>query len=389
MNTTARSEDRDPAISKLRGVNIIFVFGNLERGGAERQGLYLARYLKERCGAHVQIWGLNERPGKLSVLCEQSDIPWRGFSFPLSKVKALLYLALLARSLKKEKPDILLPYTYFPNVVCGLVWKFTGAKLCVWNQRDEALNLNTTFWQKAAVSSTPRFIANSTNAKDALVRLYQLREDNVQVIHNGISLPPPAASREVWRKRLHLSPETFVACMLANIHQDKDHVTLLKAWRAVLDMTKQEQAAPVLLLAGRCHEYGEKMKSLASELDLGDCIRFIGEVDDVSGLFRAVDLCVHSSKSEGLPNGVLEAMSAGLPIVGTNIPGIREAVGDAGIHFLAPPGNSDMLAAHIFEFFQDPLLRTKIGYALQKRVREEFDLALMCTRTTTFLSRVY
>lgn len=375
--------------SKLRGLNIILVFGNLELGGAERQGLHLAQYLQERCGAHVQIWGLSNRPGKLSVLCEKSNIPWRSFSFPLSRVKALLYLALLARSFRKEKPDILLPYTYFPNVVCGLVWKYTGARLCVWNQRDEALNLNTTFWQKAAVASLSRFIANSSNAKDALVTLYQLREDSVRVIHNGISLPPPAESREVWRKRLQLSPETFAACMVANIHQDKDHVTLLKAWRAVMDMTKQEQTAPVLLLAGRCHEYADKVKTLASDLDLANNVRFIGEVDDVSGLLHAVELCVHSSKSEGLPNGVLEAMSIGLPVVGTDIAGLREAVGEEGVRFLSPPGNELLFAAHISKFLHDPILRLNIGAAMRQRVHDLFDLTAMCTQSATYLSGVY
>ena len=63
--------------------------------------------------------------------------------------------------LRAAQPDVLMPYTWLLNVVCGFVWKWAGAGLCVWNQRDEGLFLPYATWERWAVQRTPRFIANS------------------------------------------------------------------------------------------------------------------------------------------------------------------------------------------------------------------------------------
>lgn len=375
--------------SKLRSARIIFIFGSLELGGAERQGLYLARFLKDECGANVQIWGLQGGPGRVSQLCEEYGIPWRCASFMWPDKSYLIpgELFKFSRLLLCEKPDILLPYTVFPNYVCGLAWKLTDAKLCVWNQRDEGIVLTKHLLYRLAVWLTPYFLTNSIVAKDFLIQTYGVRPDKIHLIHNGVALASPFDDRETWRKRLGLSDDSFVACMLANIHRFKDHMTLIKAWREVLDRAKGEKNPPVLLLAGRFDEGCEELKELVKDLGLSDAVRFIGKVDDVAGLLQSVDLCVHSSKSEGLPNAVLEAMAAGLPVVATDIPGIREAVGPDVYRHLAAPGDPAGLADHVLEFLQNPTLCNTIGKMMLKRVQEEFSLSAMCVKTVSFITK--
>src|SRR2546426_8921983 len=89
------------------------------------------------------------------------------------------------------------------------------------------------------------------------------------------------------------------------------------------------------------------MRALARELNLGRSVRFLGPVDDVPGLLSAVDLAVLSSTSEGCPNAVLECMASGLPVVATDIPGIRKAVGPSGYNYLAPPDDARSFAERI------------------------------------------
>jgi glycosyltransferase involved in cell wall biosynthesis len=96
----------------------------------------------------------------------------------------------------------------------------------------------------------------------------------------------------------------------------------------------------------------------------------VGEVDDVSGLLGACDLAVFSSRSEGLGRGATEPMYVGLPVVGTDVPGIREAVGDVGAAFLAPPGDAAGLADRIVRLAADPELRVQVGRANAALVRE-------------------
>lgn len=382
--------NREECHNNLRGKKFVFVFGNLELGGAERQGLMLARYLKERHGADVRVLGLQENPGTLSRLCDQSGLPWRGvklsWRWELRHLPAdLLELNRIAALVRREKPDVLLPYTFFPNVLCGLIWRFTGAALCIWNQRDEGFFLEPEFWRRLAARLTPYFIANSGEGRDALLRAFSIPAERIAVIRNGVMLEPPGSGRREWREKLSLSDGVPAACMVANLHGYKDHDTLLRAWADLPPLLPSGTPAPVLLLAGRADQ-GEGVRALAGTLGLGDCVRFLGEVRDVPGLLQAVDFCVHSSRSEGLCNAVLEAMAAGLPVAATDIPGIREAVGPDGMRFLAPVGDVKGLAGCMAELARDPALRAEVGERMRRRVREEFAAESCCRLAADFVA---
>jgi len=208
----------------------------------------------------------------------------------------------------------------------------------------------------------------------------------IKMINNGVHLRPAEADRATWRKSLALSPSATAACMVANLHSGKDHTTLLKAWRQVLDGHPRTSEPPVLLLAG--HSYGsaaEELEALALDLDLGKSARFLGEVRDITGLLTAVDIGVFSSRSEGCPNGVLECMASGLPVAGTDIPGLRQALGPDGYEFLAPPGDPGTLAKHILRFIADRDLRERAGARNRERIERDFSPQRMAQQTASIL----
>src|SRR5216684_8228660 len=124
----------------LRNKRIIFVLGSLELGGAEHQAVILARYLSEQERAIVEVWGFNHA-GPISLMCQQHGLAWRVLPYPFvaNHGARLVSLAKLAWILRRARPDILLSYTLIPNIACGLVWRWTGAQVCVWNQRDEGI----------------------------------------------------------------------------------------------------------------------------------------------------------------------------------------------------------------------------------------------------------
>lgn len=381
----------DPHPEKLRGIKILFIFATLKIGGSERQGLLLASFLKNDLEADVEIWGLSKELGELTQLCEANRVPWKNKPFfwtakwyltPV-KIVELLKLTLL---LRKNKPDIILSYTWLPNVVCGLTGKIAGAKLCVWNQRDEGIGLKGTFWERQAIKRTSFFLSNTERGKELLINKYGPDPRKVFTIVNGIELPSPIHDRNTWRSNLKLNNNSFLACMVANIHRNKDHPTLLKAWRMILDRCKDEGRKPHLVIAGRFYEGEKELKSLVAELNLGENVKFLGMVDDVSGLLHSCDLYVHSSTSEGLPNAVLEAMAAGLPVVATDIPGIRECFGESGWDFLSPVGNSAILSDYLWKLYQDDNLRLKIGASLKEHVRATFSPSDMCNKTVSLLA---
>jgi glycosyltransferase involved in cell wall biosynthesis len=356
----------------LAGRRVIFVFAGEILGGAERGALDLAVPLARAEGAAVEIMALDDRPGRARTIAEAEGIPWTTVRTPwtggrLAKTLSLLRVAL---GLRRLRPDVLLAHTNFPNVVSGLIWRLTGAKVAVWNQWDV---LGTRRFSPAlfrrALRQTPLVVTEAFHARDWLVQEWGADPRRVHVIRGDVQLPPARESRAAWRTRVGLDDDVFVACMLANFHSGKDHTTLLHAWRRVVDALDADGRTAVLLLAGRPAGTESSVKALAFDLDLRDHIRFLGDVEDVRGLLGAVDLAVFSSRSELFGRAATEPMLAGLPVVGTDVPGISEPLGEAGHSFLAPPGDAAGLAEAILQFAYDPELRVRVGEANAELLR--------------------
>jgi glycosyltransferase involved in cell wall biosynthesis len=144
---------------------------------------------------------------------------------------------------------------------------------------------------------------------------------------------------------------------------------------------------PRLLLAGRADAAAGRLERLAAELKIVGDMRFLGAVDDVGSLLGACDLGAFSSRREGCPNGVLECMAAGLAIAATDIPGIRDVVGEEGAVLLAPPGDPAALAAKILLAAGDDGLRSRLGGSMAQRAKSDFSVDGMVATTAGILAR--
>jgi glycosyltransferase involved in cell wall biosynthesis len=360
----------------------------LEMGGAERQSLHLARFLQDRCGAEVEMWGLRSG-GTVAELCDRHGIAWRivPFTWPAGNLRKVRDLSRFAWQLRKARPDVLMPYTVVPNAACCLVWPWTGAARCIWNQRgvlDQYVSLRC---QGVAARRAPCLIANARHTARSLVEQFHVDPQRVHVVHNGIDLDLLGArSGADWRHKLGIDSGAFVACMLARLSVDKDHATLLRAWRRVVDRMAADGPAPVLLLAGRAVDTMEISKALAFDLQLERSVRFLGHVDDIPGLLQSADLAVFSSPAEGCPNGLLECMAAGLPIAATDNEGVREAVGPANERFLVSPGDAEAMAELILELARRGDERMRAGRENRERVASQFSYAGMGEATARFMA---
>jgi len=109
-------------------------------------------------------------------------------------------------------------------------------------------------------------------------------------------------------------------------------------------------------------------------LGLGDAVEYHGAVPRAAVLDRLsrADIALLSSRSEGQPNSVMEAMHAGLPIVGTRIAGIRELVGEEGEAWLFDVGDAQGMARAVARLAADPALRAAIGERNRLRIRERY-----------------
>lgn len=371
------------------GRRFTFVLAWSVFGGAERGALHLARHLRD-AGAAVDVCSLTGRDGEARSRFEDSGILWRAlpFEWPLGRIAKARALAEFAWRLRRLRPDVLMPFCSRPNILCGLVWRAAGASFCVWHQRD--VNPVTKFsgsLLRRAARATPVLMSNSRHGIDHLVALTGVPRERMHYAPNGLDEPSAVAGREEWRRRLGAGEEDFVACMIAHLREGKDYETLLRAWRLVTDALG-ERARRAILAVGGAGPVEVPAKALAFDLDLRSSVRFPGHVEDVGGLVSACDGGVLSSLREGCPTFVLECMAAGLPVTGTDIPGIREAVGPEGYPLLAPAGDAGRLADAILRIADDPDGGRRLGERNAARVRAEFSVQRMLEGHTAVLEGV-
>ena len=112
----------------------------------------------------------------------------------------------------------------------------------------------------------------------------------------------------------------------------------------------------------------------AAALGLSDRVRFLGEVADVPARLREAHVFVLSSRSEGLPISVLEAMAAGLPVVASDVGGLRELVAAEESGILVPAGSPALLAAALTRLVDTPELRISMGAESRRRVEASFTI---------------
>ena len=154
---------------------------------------------------------------------------------------------------------------------------------------------------------------------------------------------------------------------------------LLRAWAEL-----PRPADARLVLAGDGPEHAA-LKQLAATLGVAHSVDFPGLVTDVPSLLVGACLYVQASHQEGLPNAVLEAMAAGLPVVATRVSGHEDVVAHGRTGLLVPPANPAALADAMHALLADPAMRSRMGQAARIDIEQTFCADIITAR----LLRVY
>jgi glycosyltransferase involved in cell wall biosynthesis len=115
------------------------------------------------------------------------------------------------------------------------------------------------------------------------------------------------------------------------------------------------------------------LEELTSRLGLSDRVKFLGSIENVPDVAAGAHLVVHTSRSEGLSNILLEGMAEGVPVVATDVGGTPELVTDGETGMLVPPDDPVLLAAKIKQLLNDPALRSRLGDSALSRVRARYN----------------
>lgn len=313
--------------------HFIFFFDSLTLGGAERYGLYLAYHLKAK-GHKITILAFkHDSEPDLEKFFFDGPLDYQQIPYGFSKsthAYRIIQLVKLIPKIRVLHPDIILSFTVRPNIICGAIWKFTGAQKHIWNQQDEGFGLSANKRDKILVRSLKQATFMVSNSAKGIEKLKELVNQNthskIKYIPNGI---PPVdeskLSKNYWRDILKINREDFVVVKLANLTSYKDHKTVIRAWKIFIDKIENKKNA-YLLLAGRKGDTYEEVNGLINELGLQFSVFILGQINKVNELLIDCNIAIHSSPSEGLPNSVIECMNIGLPLIATEIDGHIEAL---------------------------------------------------------------
>jgi glycosyltransferase involved in cell wall biosynthesis len=192
-----------------------------------------------------------------------------------------------------------------------------------------------------------------------------IESEKIAVVHNGI--PDGAGLADPTREPVTLA-------MPARFDAPKDHVTLLKALATLVKYPW------TLRLAGAGRSL-PSIRRLARTLGIERRVKFLGECSDVPRLLAESQIFVLSSKIEAFPISILEAMRAGLPVVASNVGGVREAVEEGRTGYLVSPGDPQALGERLRTLFADPLLRLSLGRQGRRRYLDHFTAERMVAET--------
>ncbi len=216
-------------------------------------------------------------------------------------------------------------------------------------------------------------VAISKEVADSLARVYGLT--NLPLILNGIEVQKYRQDKTVrfsWRRQNQVSTESVVCVAVGRLVPAKNHALLLRAFREVADAVPAAQ----LLIAGD-GMLRRELEELSRALGLTGRVRLLGERSDIPELLAAADLFVLSSNWEGHPLSVMEALSAGLPVVATAVGGVPEQVDEGVTGLLVPPDDCPALSQALLRLLNDSALRTEMGQHAQQQAGDRFSLTAM------------
>lgn len=349
-------------------VNVVWLQTGAQIGGTEMMNFRTWQQLHGRQFA-VQILFLDE-PGPVSQLYQQAGhqpIHLHYHQRPLPHVWADLN-----RILQAQPVHILHIFGTRANLLGRLAARRTPHTRVVCGQRSIGNGRPWLPWmERLSQRWVHRYISNSHAGARWLQNQANIPSHKIRTIHSGLDPTPfMQATPGQLRPSLGIPAHQPIIASIGNLRKIKDQETLLKAAKQL-----QDQGHPFhLLLVGE----GQQQKPLAAlcqQLNLQQRTHFLGRRTDVSAILAAATLKVLSSRAEGLPAAILEAMAAALPVVATAVGGVPELVQHQQTGLLVPPANPTALAQAIAHLLAQPDLAQTYGQAGQKRVQQAFVLA--------------
>jgi glycosyltransferase involved in cell wall biosynthesis len=344
-------------------MKIVILQDQLRQGGTETQVLQLAGHWT-KAGHEVRLVVFRpggELAGSAAAQALQ-PIFLQKKAWKLSLLDG--YAPKLRETVAGLKPDVVVAFGREANAKLP---KLTGLAPRVATLRSGRKQPKR-YWK--GVLGAELAVANSRWA--ALTALAQgTTKKKLHVIYNGLAREPrpadPAAARAEWRKQARTPEDAVVMLCVAGFRLGKGQDLLIRA------VTRLTQDPPWQLWLVGDGPLMKPCKQLAAHLKLNKWVRFTGWVEDPAPFFAAADFAVLGSEAESLPNFLIEAQAAGLPVVATAAGGSEECFEERKTGRSVPPLDLEAMAEAMVRTIKEPEWREAAREPAEERARKLFD----------------
>jgi L-malate glycosyltransferase len=378
MTQTVRYDDTnqvnpDSDTVEGRALSIVGVDPELGFGGGETQVLGLTLALA--AGGH-----------RAELICDPAGRLWEraaaaGVKVHPIRIRNAIDLAAgvkLRGILKRERYDVVHFHTSRAHSMAPLARGF-GGTLVVTRRMDYRPNrVFAPYLYNRAVDGV---VAISGGVADSLADSGVDRQ-RITVVHSGVDCehfrPPTPDERAGARVALGIADDELVISAIGALEQRKGHRHLIEAIGALMAANKSLKLR--CFIAGQ----GSINRLLQNEVAIlrsSDRIKLPGRIDDAREILWASDIFAMPSLKEGLGVAALEAMASGLPVIASDVGGLREVVEDGVTGIIVPPADANAIATAVGRLAESPELRTEMGALARTRAVEKYSMKEMAART--------
>lgn len=355
---------------------VLQLIGSFHQGGSERQAVNLVRLLNNEGSFDVYAATLNNE-GVLRAEIDEvgfSDIP----EFPLTSfynANFVLQLRSCVKYLRDNKIDIVHTHDFYTNIFGVAAARIADVPVRIASKRETGgmrSGVQTLAEKKIGFGQASAIIANSVAVRDYLIES-SINREKIHIIYNGIDVDrfdTVSKDHASICKNLGVPADKTLRyiTVVANLRHDVKNVPMLiRAAKRIL-----EQQRDVHFIVAGEGELETRLKESARLSGIAENFHFIGRCDDVPALLNISYACVLTSTAEGFSNSILEYMSAGKPVVATNVGGASEAVIDGETGFLVASDDDKTMAAYLCELLDNEAKASAFGAKGKLTVERNF-----------------
>jgi glycosyltransferase involved in cell wall biosynthesis len=335
--------------------NILFIIQTFGTGGSENLVLDICKNLDK---SQFRAYAIGLVDGKLRKCFERENI--KTLCLDKKRFDKIRIIIDIKKFIMRNNINIINAHHLTPFIYGSIASYLTIKSIYYTVHTSQEVTYLTRFWKfvgKILIKFSTGTIAISQGTFNAILDTFKISNDNVELIINAIDCSKFENDLDIARKKreIGISETMKIIGCVANLRRQKNHANLLKAYKII----RREHSKTCLLIVGEGVQE-TNLKRLVKDLNIEEDVYFLGARLDVPELMKIMDVYCLASYFEGLPLTLLEAMASEIPVVGTNVDGIKEVIKHENNGLLAENDNEIDLSKCIQKILNDVELRNRL-----------------------------